>query len=622
MQGPMPPFMPPTPRYRPPNAHRGETWRLTIARTNAIITILLDWLSLAEGIYGLAGPIFEKELRVSGRMRRSYILRFVYMAVMGAFVGMEWLTAITLPGIFSGARGVQGFGMAHVGLVLTETIIWFQFVVLQPVAIIMLSTSISDEVYHRTLGVLMTTPINNVQIVIGKFLGRLYQMILLMALAVPVLIVVRVMGGVEAEFLLAGTAITLVTIAFISAATMFFSVSSRNAPLVIAKATLALLAVYLVVPLAWEYGGFVDSSISHWLPYISPHVALAKLTDALGKPTSTVIFDWWVNVAFGLGATVLVLLGTMVRVRRAALRQIMGVGGGSRLGAGAAAKIRRIKGSPVVWREARGRIFKNRVRGLVGTAALLGVLAMTYVIFWGWIDDHSVHLAYGEVLLVFGTLATAVITAGAITAEKESGVWSILMVTPLDSKDIVLGKIIGVLRRSLPAWAPLGFHLVFFIALGRIHFIVLPLVAMLVFGIAVLMASSGVLFGVLLKRTMTATVANLLVCVLLWIVVPMILLIGFGIFVGLSKDASPLAAVFTLHPNAQIGLILNGGSGLERTGADLGALRFSTMLSSDWHSETDVFGMTGIVLLGLVFNVGLAILFGRAAADRMRRNMV
>jgi len=34
--------------------------------------------------------------------------------------------------------------------------------------IVMLSTSISDEIYHKTLGVLMTTPINSFQIVAGK----------------------------------------------------------------------------------------------------------------------------------------------------------------------------------------------------------------------------------------------------------------------------------------------------------------------------------------------------------------------------------------------------------------------------------------------------------------------
>ena len=96
--------------------------------------------------------------------------------------------------------------------------------------------------------------------------------------------------------------------------------------------------------------------------------------------------------------------------------------------------MRRVTGSPVVWKEARARIFKNRWRGMLGTAALLAVLGLTYWAAWDDLSDSGTHIVYAEILLAFGTLATAVITAGSITSEKESGVWSILMVTPLDPR--------------------------------------------------------------------------------------------------------------------------------------------------------------------------------------------
>jgi hypothetical protein len=34
----------------------------------------------------LAGPIFDKELRVASRRRRTYVLRFVYVGVLTLFV--------------------------------------------------------------------------------------------------------------------------------------------------------------------------------------------------------------------------------------------------------------------------------------------------------------------------------------------------------------------------------------------------------------------------------------------------------------------------------------------------------------------------------------------------------
>ena len=165
---------------------------------------------------------------------------------------------------------------------------------------------------------------------------------------------------------------------------------------------------------------------------------------------------------------------------------------------------------------------------------------------------------------------------------------------------------IGVLRRSLPAWAPLAFHLVLFAALGRIHPVVIPLVALTAFGIAVLLAASGVLFGVLLKRTMTATVANLLLCVLFWMVVPMVVSIGFGIFVGVMGEvATPLAVLYTLHPG------VHGRPGActaapapSNAHSSIAALQFLTLLPNDWHGKTDIFGVTGMVLVGMALHAG------------------
>jgi hypothetical protein len=46
----------------------------------------------------LTGPIFDKELRVSSRRRRNYVLRFVYILLLTAFVGMVWLAVVPLSG--------------------------------------------------------------------------------------------------------------------------------------------------------------------------------------------------------------------------------------------------------------------------------------------------------------------------------------------------------------------------------------------------------------------------------------------------------------------------------------------------------------------------------------------
>jgi ABC-type transport system involved in multi-copper enzyme maturation permease subunit len=109
----------------------------------------------------LTGPIFDKELRVSSRRRRNYVLRFVYLALLTIFLALVWFEEVS----YRGAAVYTVSRMARAGQSIILTIVWFQFCATQLAAIIMLSTSISDEIYHRTLGVLMTTPINAFQIV-------------------------------------------------------------------------------------------------------------------------------------------------------------------------------------------------------------------------------------------------------------------------------------------------------------------------------------------------------------------------------------------------------------------------------------------------------------------------
>ncbi|MHC4286078.1 MAG: hypothetical protein ACYSWZ_24365, partial [Planctomycetota bacterium] len=111
----------------------------------------------------LTGPIFGKELRVSSRRRRNYVLRFAYLAILTVFVVLVWHSMVK----FQGAAAYRISQMSEAGLSIITTIIIFQFVATQLIAVVMLSTSISDEIYNRTLGVLMTTPINSFQIVMG-----------------------------------------------------------------------------------------------------------------------------------------------------------------------------------------------------------------------------------------------------------------------------------------------------------------------------------------------------------------------------------------------------------------------------------------------------------------------
>lgn len=610
--------MPPAKRY---------LWiRKAAARVSPAVSAAIDWIGRAEPLYGLAGPVFEKELRVSARRRRYYVLRVVYLAGLGGFVGLLWLSLLTMPHLFGG-RTAYSYWTAYAGGIITATVIWAEFLALPLLAMVMLSTSIGDEVYHRTLGVLMTTPINSLHIVLGKFLGKMIQLALLMAISLPILLVVRVLGGTPLEYVLAGTGITLTATALLGALSMLFSISSRVVPVVILKTVLAGLLLYVLAPIVWVTGlKQAQAGPDELLYYINPFLALGAETAQCFSPAAPAapVMYWWLHCLVMLGLTVPVLAVCMVRVRRAALRQLTGEVGWWRRGRRSEGKVRRIRGSPIVWKEARSRIFKRRLGSLLGLAGILALLGVTY-----WLTGQEIltsanpHITYGIVLFLLGGLATAVIAAIGVPAEKESGAWALLLATPLEEREIILGKAVGGLRRSLPAWMPLFFHLGLFTALGTIHPIVLPLVAMVVLGNACLLTGSGLFWGVLLKRTATAAIANLLVLIGVWFALPMVLSFAFMMIGTILASAKVMGYVvfermvslFMLHPFMEIGVIVDSAAGDK---ANLALDRMSFPLAG---SAMGV-GIVPLILIVMLVMAGYAAVGGflaRAATGLVRR---
>ena len=89
--------------------------------------------------FWLTGPIFDKELRVSSRRRRNYLLRIGYIALLTLFLSIVWANMV------GNRRGEDIYAvsrMARAGQEMIILIVWFQFVACQLLAIVMLSTAI------------------------------------------------------------------------------------------------------------------------------------------------------------------------------------------------------------------------------------------------------------------------------------------------------------------------------------------------------------------------------------------------------------------------------------------------------------------------------------------------
>jgi len=549
---------------------------MVVSLYNFVLKLLsLSWLT---------GPIFEKELRVSSRRRRNYVLRFAYLVLLTIFLVLFWLRCVPSRG--SGLY--QSSRMAEAGKIIIAFIIWFQFVSTQFVAGIMLSTSISDEIYNCTLGLLMTTPVNSFQIVIGKLFSKLLQLILLLAISLPILAIVRVFGGVPWGYIVSGLCVTLTTVLFVGSVSMFFSIFSRRAYVVIILTVLTLGTLFALLPiLAAMFLHSVDVSEIEFfsaLSYVNPYLLLAFDTDRMMSPRmgGWPALSWAVHCVIMLAASALLLLLSVFMVRGVALRQAIGELGTSSRGRRRRSNTkavptgsehrefapppRRVKGPAVLWKELRSPVFgRRKIAVLITIAVGLILLFVTYGFFAdeNALDDEWVHILYTEIFLALGILFTIILPATCITSEKESRSWPLLLATTLSDWQILFGKFAGVLRRCAPVWAVLFGHIMLFTLAGVIHPLATVQMGILVAWIVVFLSGTGLYFSVRFKRTTTAVMMNFGVAALIWALLPFVItLIGIivtdfhdvRVFCELYWDTNPFVhAVVIIDATARSG---------------------------------------------------------------------
>jgi len=132
------------------------------------------------------------------------------------------------------------------------------------------------------------------------------------------------------------------------------------------------------------------------------------------------------------------------------------------------------------------------------------------------LGEEGTHATYAVIFMGVGMLFTIVLPATSITSERESRSWPVLLATPLDEKDILLGKFIGALRRCFPAWLLLFGHIITFSLLGFIHPLAIFQIGILVIWISIFLSGSGIYFSSRFKNTTTAVIMNFTLAAIIW----------------------------------------------------------------------------------------------------------
>lgn len=454
----------------------------------------------------LMGPIFDKELRISSRRRMSYLIRSAYCLCLGLYVVATWAFVIRSG---AAASSLAVARLSEVGKGTSTAIIRFQFFATQLIAILFLSTSVGDEIRKGTLSVLMTTPVGSFQIIVGKLLSGLFQLLMLLGISLPLLAIIRVFGGVPWDSIVAGLCITLTAAILAGSVALFLSVLCRHAYTVVLTTVVAYLMFFAALPsmltvlAGWKVLGRAEVQLVNFLT--NPFVALYSILGSVGAaPVAWPLHCVVVLFLCGCLVTLSVLL-----LRRATLAQAFKRAIRSRRARSMTGKP--ITGSPIVWREMRQGMFGGTRSDralfflLIGATLLIGA-----AIVFGGLRTYFLLTAVSMAIM----LRVAVHAARAIAGEKEARTLPILLTTPLDDKRIVRDKALAVLYRNVPLLIlPLLLYFGFLMRVQALQsqmiimmLIYVPLTGLSTVASMLFITGCGVYFGSRL-RTTTATLA-------------------------------------------------------------------------------------------------------------------
>ncbi len=579
------------------------------------------------GRRGFVGPLFDKDLRVASRRRRSYALRSAYVLVLMVYIAIVWVPAVEIQrsAVMSRAQ------MEAAAKVITQGIVWFQFYGVQVVAVIIMSTAIGEEVYGRTLVVLMTTPLSSRQLIASKFCSRLFQIALLVIASLPLLAIVRVLGGIPWGYLIRSLCLTLAVTAFVGSVSLFFSALCRRAYLVVIASTFGAPFLLFLVPAIIALALEIPLPRLEDVPAASclnPYILLDSLTDYMMSPgrAAAVSVPALVLCCMLLVGASLVFLTSSVRlVRSVSLRRAMGEpelldvlrfhrrrdvevdqipGTQSR-------SIRRVTGPPMVWKELTRALTRRErlVMGVVvGIEVLLILIAYSFPVITTQVSYVLAHVLYLWVFLALGIHFTITASATVISTERESQAWPLLLLTPLTNRDILVGKFVGVLRRCGLIWLALFAYIAAFTYAQCFRPLAVVQVTMVIVSVVLFLSATGFYFGLHYRRATEAVTANLVLAGSLWAALPILVYTAAR---GLTHDwnngmSLTLVSVPFGQALAMIATTLDGGEGQIEL----------------FDDSIQASGMTVLMFLSMLAYMLISLGFVWRAMRAFRRNIV
>jgi ABC-type transport system involved in multi-copper enzyme maturation permease subunit len=428
----------------------------------------------------MLGPIFIREWLTLPRRSGHYLSRSLYLGALWVLLLTIWQTTV-------GWQYTATLGdLARFGLLSFQVLAKVQLTLLLFFSALSAASTISLEKDRRTFLLLLITDLHNYEIVLGKLLGSLLQIALLLVGSIPVFALLMLLGGID-PMQIAETILVLGTTALAAGSLGGLVALWRDKTFQALAMTVLFLVLYLclvrvfsLIPLVSEQipGSpkfFNAASMRAWEATLDPFAALAEVLD---PPPAESIHGLPAGPRFGVAMLILSALlngwGIMrLRVWNPSGEPIM-----QREVVGAAAsepervhaapgKARPVWANPILWREIITRAYGRRP--LLVKAAYFVVLGL--VSYYALFAMEPREWAAAYALVPIGILSLLLISAQSvtsITSERDLGSLDLLVITDLSPKEFLLGKIFGILYNTKEFIIPPLILMVVYAARGQL----------------------------------------------------------------------------------------------------------------------------------------------------------
>jgi ABC-type transport system involved in multi-copper enzyme maturation permease subunit len=488
------------------------------------------------------GPIFGKELRVASRRKRNYLLRVLYLGAV--LLILLWAWAITRNVYAYGSVSARQQQQEQLGFFFFAFFGIFSVIAMSLVGAVVASTAINVEKEQKTLHVLLMTPLTAWQIVAGKLFSRLLTALTLLGLSLPVLALVRLLGGVELDQMFGVVAMAIVMAMTSAALALLLSIFVQRAYAVILLSYLLMGLAYVFAPmmmLIWASGTGRRGSVA-WFRLISSYNPIWCTIFLSTGQMRMLLSGWQSCVYIHLGVTAVLLMLSAFALRRWARREgesassearpaqisqslavvgnqpaevdAMLLASGPLLAPQPPSRMhgnRDVGDNPILWRELRRPLMVNTWQRVAGALVCVGLMLFTYIMLANdrSLDKSENQIGYAVVFHTLLMLLAGVIAATAIAGEKESDTWTILLVSPVSGANVIWSKAAGVARRLLWPVAGIAFHFAIFTATGVITPVTLMLIMVVLITFNVVWIATGVTLSLLCRKVTVAVIINL-----------------------------------------------------------------------------------------------------------------